>query len=295
MKPILGLAPDSPSLTELGGTVWPIDTQDVPMAFNPSVCRSADGRLAVVARRTNYQLDTKFGALTIPSGARGVKNATYFSYLEDKLTPIKWEKINFVGEPALYRGAEDARLLRRGNDFYLNVVLLEKSIPRARIAIYKLNDDLTATHVATYPGKSDDKPEKNWMTNLESEKVDFKFVTELSNNVRGGSSLVPWKDGYIALCHKTYLNKKRYYNPFTFGVQEGIERSYTHLFVEFDSNFNPIKKSKEFFLVDRGIEFATSLIVLDNQLLLGFGKDDKQAWFGKISTSKVEKMLSEGA
>lgn len=295
MKPVAGLAPDSPSLIDLGGTIWPIDTKDALMAYNPAICTGSDGRLAMVVRRSNYQLDTKFGSLTIPSGARSVKNATYFSYLDENLSPIKWSKISFDGGPTLNRGPEDARILRRGSDFYLNVVLLERDIPRARVGLYKLDtDSMLATHVETYPGKDEKRPEKNWMTHLELEENKFPFIEELPNNIRGGSSLIPWGNGHLALCHRTYLKKNRYYNPLTFGVQEGIERTYTHVFVEFDSNLNMKKVSREFFLVDRGIEFATGLVDIGEDLLISFGRHDKESWFGKLPNIKIKEMLNEG-
>lgn len=295
MKPIAGLAPDSPSLKDLGGTVWPIDTKDVPLAFNPAICRDSDGRLAMVVRRTNYALDTKFGALIVPSGARGVRNATYFSHIDNDLSPAGWSKVFFVEGPKVERGPEDARLLRRGSDFYLSVVMLERHIPRARVGLYKLNEDLSATHVETYIGSNINRPEKNWMTILESEDPSFNFIRELPKNIRGGSSLIPWDDGYLALCHKTYLNKNRYYNPLTFGVQEGIERTYTHVFVAFDQKLNLKKVSKEFFLIGRGIEFATGLVELGTDFLISFGRNDKEAWFGRIPSIKIKEMLNEGA
>lgn len=294
MQPIAGLAPDGPSLIDLGGTIWPIDTKDVPLAYNPAVCRTSNGELILVVRRSNYQLDTKFGSLTIPSGARAVKNATYFSYLSDDLSPKSWSKVSFAGGPELRRGPEDARIVRRGSKLYLNVVLLERDIPRARVGLYELNEDMSATHIETYAGELDSRPEKNWMTHLELDTPGFEFIKKLDNSIRGGSSLIPWGSGYIALCHRTYLNKNKYYSPLTFGIHEGIERTYTHLFVEFDSKLNFKRVSKEFFLVDRGIEFATGLVELGTDLLISFGRHDKEAWFGKLPTIKVKEMLNEG-
>jgi hypothetical protein len=294
LKAISGLAPDGPSLTDLGGSVWLINTESIPMAFNPAVARGADGRLAIVARRTNYTLDTKFGALKIPSGDRSVVNATYFSFLDDDLNPTEWKKLSFSDEPKLSRGVEDARLLLRDGKWFLNVVILESHTPRARVSIYSLNSDLHATHVKTYPGEVAAKPEKNWMTKLESKADDFDFVSELPDNLRGGSSLIPWDEGYLALCHKTYLKKNEYYNPMTFGIQVGIERTYSHLFVEFDSNLEVKAVSKEFFLVEKGIEFGTGLLELGGDLLLSFGREDKEAWFGRIPKAIVETLLKDG-
>jgi hypothetical protein len=79
----------------------------------------------------------------------------------------------------------------------------------------------------------------------------------------------------------------------TFGIQEGIERTYSHVFVEFDLDMNIKAASREFFLVDRGIEFGTGLLEVGEDLLLSFGREDKEAWFGKISKPIVEKLLRQ--
>ena len=294
MEAILGLAPDSPSLTELGGVVWPIDTSTIPRAFNPAIARDASGQLAIVARVSNYSLDPKYGTVVIPSGDRSVTNTTYFSFLDSNLIPIKWQKLSFSEEPKLSRGVEDARLLLRGTEWFLSAVMLETHTPRARISIYSLDNSLHATHVKTYKGKLPLRPEKNWMAKLESNFSDFEFVSELPENLRGGSSLISWDSGYLALCHKTYIKKNRYYNPRTFGSHEGSERTYTHTFVEFDLDLMVKAVSKEFFLVSRGIEFGTGLLQLEENLLLSFGRNDKESWFGKISKLKVKKLLKEG-
>lgn len=296
MKAIPGLAPDSPSLTELGGTVWPVNTDSIPLAFNPSIARGPKGELLAVIRRSNYALDTKFGALRIPSGDKSVVNATYFSYLDESFNPIEWKRVSFSEEPKLSRGIEDARLLHRDGQWFLNVVMLEDHTPRARIARYSLDlNTLHATHVMTYPGKTVSKPEKNWMALADAELDSFDYVSEMPDGLRGGSSLISWGDGYIALCHRTYLKKNQYYNPMTFGIQEGIERTYTHIFVEFTKNLEIKRVSKEFFLVGRGIEFGIGLLDLDEDLLLSFGVDDKESWFGRISKLKVKNLLEEGA
>lgn len=293
MKAISGLAPDSPSLTDLGGSVWRINTDSIPMAFNPSIARNADGKLAIVARRSNYTLNTKFGSFTIPSGDRSVFNATYFSFLDDDLNPTEWKKISFSEEPKLSRGVEDARLLVRGDEWFLNAVILETHTPRARIAVYSLNGDLHATHVKTYSGEAASRPEKNWMAKLESKADDFDFVSELPDNIRGGSSLIPWGSGFLALCHKTYIKKNSYYNPRTFGVHDGGEKTYSHMFVEFDSDLGVKATSKEFFLVKKGIEFGIGLLEVGEDLLLSFGREDKEAWFGRVPKAVVEDLLGD--
>jgi hypothetical protein len=79
----------------------------------------------------------------------------------------------------------------------------------------------------------------------------------------------------------------------TFGIHEGIERTYSHLFVEFDSELEIKGISKEFFLVERGIEFGTGLLEVEEDLLLSFGREDKEAWFGRVPKAVVEGLLGD--
>jgi hypothetical protein len=51
--------------------------------------------------------------------------------------------------------------------------------------------------------------------------------------------------------------------------------------------------SKEFFLVERGIEFGTGLLGVGEDLLLSFGREDKEAWFGRIPKAVVEGLLGD--
>jgi hypothetical protein len=53
--------------------------------------------------------------------------------------------------------------------------------------------------------------------------------------------------------------------------------------------------SREFFLVERGIEFGIGLLEVGEDLWLSFGREDKEAWFGRIPKAIVETLLSNGS
>lgn len=294
MKAISGLPPKCPSLTDLGGVTW--RWNEVPSrAFNPSLLRLATGKTYAVVRRSNYILDNNQGSLTIPSGDRHVKNVTEISELDDNLNPMEWRRVSFVGEPLLKRGPEDARLLSRGDNLYLSVVMLEQHTPRARMALYSLDvQSAEAKHVTTFEGVNPKTPEKNWMTFDSLEENKFEFIKSGPDGLRGGSSLTKFGDNYLAICHKTYLKKKERYNPMTFGFETTSIRNYTHVFVEYNKDFKILRVSPSFtFRPEGGIEFASSLVIQDNKILVTYGVEDSESWFAEIPTNAVQKLLKE--
>lgn len=292
MHALKGLPPRCPTILEIGGATWSISDKLPDKAFNPAIAYSDKYGYAMVVRRTNYWLDTDFGSLAIPSGSKGVQNVTEISLLDVNLEPTGWNRVKFVDGPDLMRGIEDCRLLVRDGEWYLNGVMLEAHTPRARIAIYKMSPDFEASFVEKFEGADVRKPEKNWVTYLDADKPNFDFIKGGPDGIRGGSSLIPYENGYIALCHRTYLDSFDYYNPLTFGIQKGVKRNYTHMFVTYDKDLNLINSSKEFtFRPQGGIEFASSLIQKGKDFIITYGVDDKESWMANISVDVVGKFL----
>lgn len=294
MKAISGLPPKCPSLTDLGGVTWRWD--EVPnRGFNPSIITLPNGEIYATVRRTNYVIDTNFGSITVPSGARHVKNVTELAKLDESFAPVEWRRIKFVDGPELKRGVEDARLLVRGDDVYLSVVMLERHTPRARMALYSLKvDEAEASYVTTYEGKDPKVPEKNWMTRDTLKTPEFDFIQSGPDGLRGGSSLVKFGDNYLAICHKTYLDKKKRYNPMTFGVETNYIRNYTHVFVEYSKDFEILRMSPEFTLrPEGGIEFATCLQIRDNKVSIAYGVDDAESWLAELPLTAAQNLLKE--
>jgi hypothetical protein len=252
---------DEVSLTDLGAISWRIDTSEIERIFNPSICRNSDGRLAILARGLDYPI--------------------YFSFLDENLKPTKWEKVFYNNYPKDI--IEDARLILRGSDLYINTSTLINS-EKIKVELYKLNigSTITAQHLETYPGKSNKSIEKNWITHLELEEKTFNFITDLSNGFRGGSNLIVWKQGYLALGHKKYIDDSK----------EHPNWKYTHVFIEFNKDLNITKTSKEFFIRSSNeFEFAMGLIQDNDQILISFGRSDGSCNFSKIDKNALEQIF----
>lgn len=294
MHALKGLPPRCPTISEIGGATWSISDKLPNRAFNPSIAYSNKYGYVMAVRRTNYWLDTEYGSLSIHSGARGVRNVTEITRLDSDLTPTEWHRVQFVGGPELIRGVEDCRIISRDGEWYINAVMLEQHTPRARICLYKMSNDFEASYVDTFEGAETDKPEKNWMTYHDADSLNFDFVKGGPDGIRGGSSLISYENGYLALCHRTYLSSFEHYNPLTFGIQKGVKRNYTHVFVSYDLDLNVVATSEEFtFRPEGGIEFGSGLIQKGEELYITYGVDDKESWMAKIDLDKVKKLMKE--
>jgi hypothetical protein len=292
MKGLLGSAPDCPSFSDLGGAIRPIKTP--AGAFNPSINYHPKQGFAAVIRSTNYTINPNTGVYEVSIGDPVVMNKSYFSFLGEKLEPAGWSEISYVGGPELYRGPEDARLLVRDGSWYLLVVLLEKDIPKARMALYKFDSD---SCVASFDQLFDDvsdqsKPEKNWIFRSNSFGGDTAHVRNLGVNLRGGTPAIAFRNGFLSVAHTTYYSKEKWYNPNTFGIMQVLKRSYTHAFVLHDKDLNVVTTSKQFTFKKEPIEFAAGLAELDGMLHISFGQNDSSSWLASINLANIDKLLT---
>jgi hypothetical protein len=292
MKGLLGSAPDCPSFSDLGGAIRPIQTPDG--AFNPSINYHPKDGFAAVVRSANYTINPNTGVYEVSIGDPAVMNSSYFSFLGSDLEPAGWSEISYVGGPELYRGPEDARLLIRSGNWYLLVVLLEKTIPKARMALYKLDpDSSTAFFIQLFDEVADEaKPEKNWIFKSNSFEGDTTHLRDLGMNLRGGTPAIAFEDNFLSIAHTTYYSKEKWYNPNTFGIMQVLKRSYTHTFVLHDKDLNVLKTSREFRFKKEPIEFAAGAAALDGMLHISFGQNDSNSWLASINIDTINKLLT---
>jgi hypothetical protein len=157
--------------------------------------------------------------------------------------------------------------------------------------------DNSATEIARTrmpaPGKNDSYCEKNWMPIIDqpyhwvkwtnpTEVVKFNpankttVTTKLGSyqnymlkDLRGGSQVIPFDNGYLALTHETDLYKS----------ERGLkDATYRHRFVYWDKDFNPIKFSREFSFMGAKIEFCCGMAEHNGNLLITFGYQDNAAF-----------------
>jgi hypothetical protein len=103
---------------------------------------------------------------------------------------------------------------------------------------------------------------------------------------RGGSQVLPWKDGYIALTHEVDLTKHET------GRKDGV---YTHRFVIWNKDFDVVKCSEQFSIMNGLVEFSCGMCEYnDNDMLITFGFLDNAAFVLRCPKTAIDKFI-EGA
>jgi len=104
------------------------------------------------------------------------------------------------------------------------------------------------------------------------------------NDMRGGSQVIKYKDGYLTIIHETDL-----YNS----VQGRKNGTYRHRFVYWNHDFTEQKFSKLFSFLNMKIEFCCGLAKYKDSYLITFGASDNAAYILKISESFLEDFLND--
>lgn len=217
------------------------------------------------------------------------------------VTPI-WE---FVG-------LEDARLVKLDGKLYLCGVRRDTTPNgQGRMELSELEvttdtvKEISRTRIPA-PGNNDSYCEKNWMPILDlpfhfmkwtnsSEIAKFdphSKTTEVMRlnalrtdlpDLRGGSQVIQYHDGWLALVHEVDL----YFNDIN-----QKDATYRHRFVFWDKNWNLVKYSNPFSLLTGEIEFCCGMAHWKGDILLTFGFQDNAAYLMRVSTDIIDRYLS---
>ena len=119
-----------------------------------------------------------------------------------------------------------------------------------------------------------------------AESIVYETSSHVSgyNDMRGGSQVINWKDGYLTLVHETQLYSSE---------QGKKDATYRHRFVVWDKDFQIQKMSPLFSFLNMKIEFACGLADYKNNFLITFGAQDNAAYILRISQSLVEDFINE--
>lgn len=241
----------------------------------------------------------------------------FFCELDEKMNIIKSTKVDTskldVKPIWEFIGLEDARVVRWNGKLYLCGV--RRDTTTNGVGRMELSEiEVTADSVKEISRVRIDAPapntsycEKNWMPILDkpyhfikwtnpTEVVKADPVTgacetiilqelnaDYSGNIRGGSQVISWEDGYLCLNHITYLFKSE--------LQRKNAR-YRHVFTKFDKDFKIQKVSKEFSFLEGEIEFACGMAQLNDDLLITFGFQDNASFLLKTPKKIVENLLN---
>jgi len=111
----------------------------------------------------------------------------------------------------------------------------------------------------------------------------LKTETPFDWDQRGGSQVIPWKDGYLAITHQTDLFKSEA------GRKDG---TYRHRFLYWDYKWDLIAASEPFDFMGGLIEFCCGLAIYKNDILITFGFQDNAAYVLRTSDDVIEELLN---
>lgn len=245
------------------------------------------------------------------------KTENYFCYIDtDKLRPVfscKVQTDNFDKEPMWhFSGLEDARLVKWNGKFYLCGT--RRDTENTGIGRMELSEIVVehaySKEVNRYripaPGDDSSYCEKNWMPILDlpyhfvkwtnpTEIVKFDIESKtcktvllkdsnvnISNDLRGGSQIISWNEGYLGVVHQayhTYPNNK-------------FDNEYKQQFIFWDSEWNIVKYSPQFTIMGSRIEFVSGLTICGDDIIMTYGHQDNASFIIRVSQKFVEDFLN---
>jgi hypothetical protein len=252
-----------------------------------------------------------------PDDDKTLRTYNFIAELDEDLC-IKWFQpvdtsmldVNPIWE---FIGLEDARLLKVDDKFYMTGVRRDTTTNgTGRMELSEIT--ITPEKVKEVnrkripaPGLDNTYCEKNWMPVLGAEPFtyikwctptevvqykDGKTTTIALNyhpfsfqaDLRGGSQVVPFQGGYLAITHEVYLHRS------DLGAKNA---TYRHRFVRFSKDLRITETSKEFSFMDADIEFCCGLAVKDNKVLITYGFQDNSAFILEMHKDTVNDFISD--
>lgn len=102
-------------------------------------------------------------------------------------------------------------------------------------------------------------------------------LAESTGHLRGGSQVIPYKDGWLTVAH---------------GVANTKGKMYTHRFVSYDKGLTSAKEGRPFYFQHRGCEFCAGMARLPGgDFALSYGVTDDRAFVAEVATDTVDEFL----
>jgi hypothetical protein len=118
-------------------------------------------------------------------------------------------------------------------------------------------------------------------------KVQFPALPANCGILRGGTALIPYKDGWLSLVHEV-------------SGGNGQELLYAHRLVKWNKELTEAKPGKAFYFQKRGVEFAAGILYLEDKgsFYVSYGVEEsagltgqKRAFVSEVAEETVEEML----
>lgn len=300
--------------------------------MNPSVFND-NGKIIGVIRHVNYTFyhsENKvflhpWGPLTYlhPENDLHLRTRNFYCEFDDNLNIIKQHEIDMTYGDSKYtpvwefRGLEDARIMRWNGKLYIAGVRRDlKPNGEGRMDLCEIVVEKDRVYEVDRfripaPNNPDSYCEKNWMPIIDSpyhfvkwstptevvyaniDDKTCKTVVMAENNpnirrdIRGGSQIIPLGNDYrIAMTHEVDLFKSEV------GRKDAV---YHHRFLIWDKNWNIVKFSREFFMMDGHVEFGVGMCQRGDDFLITFGFQDNAAYLLRCPIQHVLNFINENS
>ena len=241
----------------------------------------------------------------------------YICELDQNLDIIHWSKVDTskLDKKPLWEfvGLEDARLIKWNNTFYLCGVRRDTTTNgQGRMELSELEfSEESVKEISRFriPSQPPDEEycSKNWMPILDmpfhyvkwtngteivkvtpeenkTETILLKDWIQAPKDLRGGSQVLTYKDGYLTINHETDLFKS----------EAGRKNArYRHRFTYWDKNWNIQKFSSVFSFLENEIEFACGMSKYGDDYLITFGVQDNAAYILRVPGKFMEDFIHE--
>ena len=254
---------------------------------------------------------------------RGVKTTNWTARVSADLRRL--ERPVRVRQTPYTEQIEDLRVFSRPDGLWAVAAMHDGRQPPAciRQAIVALSGDgsaITKVHEIVSP-----RHEKNWMPCvLEDGHAQFVYSTQplitldmenvfgvvgvlpkveaiprVTSYIRGGSQLIPWRGGFLAIVHRVYKRSgiAPGYNPLLSPwtpSPEGPTVVYQHHFAFFDPRLEKVTIGSPWYFRHEGIEFCAGLVRHEGRWIASFGQEDKEAWLVEFEDSTVMETFAKG-
>jgi hypothetical protein len=294
--------------------------------MNPSIFNQ-NGKLIVNIRHVNYTFyhseaklfQHQYGPLTYvhPENDMHLRTENYYCELDKDFNITRLNKIDMTFdtyEPAWeFVGLEDARIFEWDEKLFICGVRRDTTPNgqgRMELCEIEVRDD-SVVELSRFrippPNDPNSYCEKNWMPILDrpyhfvkwgnptevvevfpndktSKTVSLSQPIPLPRDLRGGSQVIPWGDLYISVTHEVDLFNSEV------GRKDAV---YKHRFIVWDKEFNIVKHSRDFSIMNGHVEFAVGLCHYGNgELLMTFGFQDNAAYILRMKSQSVVDFLN---
>ena len=293
--------------------------------MNPSVFID-NGKILVNLRHVNYTFyhseaklfQHPWGPLTYlhPENDIHLRTTNYYCELNNQFEISRFNKIDTskfdTYEPQWdFVGLEDARLFRWDNKLYISGVRRDTTTNgegRMELSEIEVTSD-AVTEVSRFrippPKDLNSYCEKNWMPVIDlpyhyikwsnptevvsvdpinkTSKIEFLSNSiPLQRDLRGGSQVIVFGDHRIAITHEVEL----------FNSEVGRKDAlYKHRVVMWDKNWNIVKHTNDFTIMDAHVEFAIGMCEYKNDVLITFGFQDNAAYLLRLPTGAFKDFI----